>query len=80
MLIFIDSMVMVFLVVMVIYSIQMVENARFQVMQSFRAAMVPAVLSVPVAMGLAGLQLIFKIAISAYQDLDEMSAQKNIDI
>ena len=69
-----------FLVVMLRYSFQMVSEARFQVAQSFRASMVLPSLSVPVAMVLAGLQIIFKIASAAYAEPEAVTAQKNIDI
>lgn len=79
-LVFIDLLVLGFLVVMLRYSFQMVSEARFQVAQSFRASMVLPSLSVPVAMVLAGLQIIFKIASAAYAEPDAVTAQKNIDI
>jgi len=80
-LLFIDLMILGFLIVMVYFSIDMVDNARFQVTQSFwKVSMVIPVLAVPVAMGLAGLQLVFKIVSTAFGEIDETIAQKNIDI
>lgn len=80
-LIVIDLLVLGFLVVTAWYSIHMVSEARFQVSQSFRASMFIPTLSIPVAMGLAGLQIIFKFASFAYgQDPEAMTAQRNIDI
>ena len=80
-LVIIDLLVLVFLVVMVWYSIHMVSEARYQVAQSFQISMFIPTLSIPVAMILAGLQLVFKIASFAYGDEPEsMVAQKNIDI
>ncbi|TVQ37099.1 MAG: TRAP transporter small permease [Spirochaetaceae bacterium] len=80
-LVIIDLLVLGFLVVMVWFSIHMVSEARYQVTQSFRASMFLPTLSIPLAMGLAGLQIVFKIASCAYREEPEaMTAQRNIDI
>ena len=79
-LVFIDLLVLAFLVVMIGQSIHMVQEARFQVTQSFRASMFVPTLSVPVAMTLAGLQIVFKLASAAYAEPEAVTAQTQIDI
>lgn len=79
-LVFIDIMVLIFLVVMVIFSINMVDNARFQMMQSFQRSMFLPVISIPIAMGLSILQLVFKFLAGAHGDTEHAVAQSNLDI
>ena len=80
-LVIIDLLVLGFLTVMVWYSIHMVSEARYQMSQSFRrVSMFLPTLSIPVAMGLSGLQILFKIASAAYAEPDAVTPQSNIDI
>lgn len=76
----IDLLVLGFLFVMVRYSIQMVQEAQYQFAQSYRATMFLPALSVPVSMGLAGLQVVFKILSAGFGDVEAITSHSNIDI
>ena len=76
----IDLLVLGFLFVMVGFSIQMVQEAQYQFAQSYRATMFLPTLSVPVSMGLAGIQLVFKILSAGFGDVEAITSHSNIDI
>lgn len=76
----IDLFVLGFIAVMIWYSIPMLQESQYQFAQSFRASMFWPSLSIPVAMGLAGLQVVFKISSTAFGDVEGITSHSNIDI
>ncbi len=79
-LLFIDLLVLGFLVVMTWFSIAMVRDAKFQIAQSLPISMVIPTLAIPVCMGLAIVQILIKIALGLRGRKFSVSEKTNVDI
>ena len=76
----VNLLILLFLTVMLVYSLNMVRDAKFQIAQSLPISMVIPSLAIPVTMGLAMVQNLIQIALLLLGREPDSGGVRNVDV